>query len=201
MKKLRLVLWATVVVALAAFIIFNVRDHNDPDRTDGPQGTSAADFFPSFSLTDHLGKPVTGQTYRGKWLLVFFGFTHCPDICPTTLAELARVMDLLGSKAEAVKPLFISIDPERDRVKPLGEYVSAFHPAITGLTGTGKQVAGAAQAFRVYFEKQEQDTAPDGYTMGHTSSVYLISPDGAFVRTYDYGTPPELIAGDLKEKL
>jgi protein SCO1/2 len=141
------------------------------------------------------------QSYQGKWLLVFFGFTNCPDICPTTLAELARVMERLGPDAGLVKPLFVSIDPERDRVETMAEYVSVFHPTIVGLTGTEAQIAEAARSFKAYYEKQPQESAPNGYTMGHTSAVYLISPEGVFVRTYGYGTPPGEITKDLQNRL
>jgi protein SCO1/2 len=100
-----------------------------------------------------------------------------------------------------VKPLFVSIDPERDRVETMAEYVSVFHPTIVGLTGTEAQIAEAARSFKAYYEKQPQESAPNGYTMGHTSAVYLISPEGVFVRTYGYGTPPGEITKDLQNRL
>jgi protein SCO1/2 len=136
---------------------------------------------------------------NGFWF--FFGFTNCPDICPTTLGELAQLMDLLGPDAQKTQPLFISIDPERDRVETMAEYVSAFHPSIVGLTGTETEVTATAKSFKAFFEKLPQETAPDGYTMGHTSAVYLISPEGVFVRTYSYGTSPEKIAADVQQRL
>ena len=100
-----------------------------------------------------------------------------------------------------VKPLFITIDPERDRVADVAKYVSAFHPSIIGLTGSNKQIAYTASSFKAFFERVPQETAPDGYTMGHTSAVYLISPEGNFVRTYQFGTSPEMIVEDLKTRI
>lgn len=110
-------------------------------------------------------------------------------------------MDGLGDTADQLTPIFITVDPERDRVENLAKYVSAFHPSIVGLTGTDQQIADAAKSFKVYFERIPQDTAPDGYTMGHASAVYLISPEGNFVRTYQFGTSPEMIVEDLKTRI
>lgn len=195
MKAIRYILWGVALVALVV-----VAGHQlshflgaDPDEVSG--------FRPTFILVNHQGETVSEATYRGNWALVFFGFTNCPDICPTTLAELADVMDGLGDAAAKVTPLFITIDPERDRVENVAEYVSAFHPSIVGLTGTDKQVAEAADSFKAYFERVPQDSAPGGYTMGHTSAVYLISPDGYFVRTYQFREPPEIIVKDLRERI
>ena len=201
MRAVRFVLWGGVAVALAVFLWVDVGQ--DPNRRSVGKTSQdrAAAFRPDFSLTDHRGTAVTEQSYRGSWLLVFSGFTNCPDICPSTLSELARVMERLGANAEAVKLLFISIDPGRDGVDSMAEYVSAFYPAIVGLTGTESQIAKAAGAFKAYYEKQPQESAPNGYTMGHTSTVYLISPEGAFVRTHSFGMPPESIVADLQPRL
>lgn len=201
MKTLRFVLWAAVAAALAAS--FGVTGWRLADREGMREASeeAASAFRPSFTLSDHRGEAVTQRTYRGDWLLVFFGFTNCPDICPTTLGDLARVMDRLGPDAAQVTPLFISIDPARDRVKTLADYVSAFHPAIVGLTGSDAQVAAAAREFKAYYEKLPREAAPDGYSMSHTSAVYLMSPEGGFVRTYRYGTPPDEIVKDLRQRL
>tara|TARA_R110000787_G_scaffold286397_1_gene404640 strand:- start:27597 stop:28202 length:606 start_codon:yes stop_codon:yes gene_type:complete len=201
LKTVHLILWGAIAAGLVLFLWLNIfQDASHLIEDNSSQNTAVA-FTPTFSLTDQSGNAVTEQTYRGKWLLVFFGFTNCPDICPTTLADLASVMEQLGADAKAIKPLFISVDPDRDQLETMAEYVSAFHPAIVGLTGTGPQIAETAGSFKAYFEKQPHESAPDGYTMGHTSAVYLVSPDGAFVRTYSYGTPPEEIVTDLRQKL
>lgn len=195
MRFLRYTLWGLVGVALIV-IAGHQLSHNEEEESQA--NTS---FRPSFSLTNHFGQAVTEETYRGKWLLAFFGFTNCPDICPTTLADLVRVMDELGPEAKRVTPLFVSIDPERDRVENMAEYVKAFHPKIVGLTGSNDNISNAAKSFKVFFERLPQESAPAGYTMGHTSAVYLISDDGYFVRTYQYGTPSSEIVEDIKERI
>jgi protein SCO1/2 len=194
-KTVRYILWGLALLALVVAAGHQLSHFlgTDAENVDG--------FQPAFTLVSHQGDTVSEATYRGNWVLVFFGFTNCPDICPTTLAELADVMDGLGNAAAKVTPLFITIDPVRDRVENVAEYVSAFHPSIVGLTGTDKQVAEAAKSFKAYFERVPQDSAPDGYTMGHTSVVYLISPKGHFVRTFKFRTPPEMIIEDLKERI
>ncbi|KZD12401.1 electron transport protein SCO1/SenC [Oceanibaculum pacificum] len=168
---------------------------------DDARQSALAAIRPDYTLTAHTGETVTERNYLGKWQLVFFGFTHCPDICPTTLAEVATVMDGLGEAARNVQPLFISIDPERDRPAAMAEYVAAFHPALIGLTGEPEAVAEAAQSFYAYYEMQPQSDAPDGYTMSHSSALYLLDPNGRFVHLFSYGTPAAEIVEDLKEKL
>lgn len=145
MRAVRITLWGGVGVALAGFLWLSLWHDRGPSGGSSSQDV-ATSFRPTFNLTDHRSNAVTVQSYQGKWLLVFFGFTNCPDICPTTLAELARVMERLGPDAGLVKPLFVSIDPERDRVETMAEYVSVFHPTIVGLTGTEAQIAEAARS-------------------------------------------------------
>ncbi|MBO6773826.1 SCO family protein [Thalassospira sp.] len=195
MRVIRYIFWGFAIIALVVVAV-----HQLTHMTETKSATEPT-FQPEFTLANHFGEEVNATTYRGNWSLVFFGFTNCPDICPTTLAEFGRIMDGLGADAFKLKPLFITIDPERDRVADVAKYVSAFHPAIVGLTGTEAQIAEAARSFKAYYEKQPQESAPNGYTMGHTSAVYLISPEGVFVRTYGYGTPPGEITKDLQNRL
>jgi protein SCO1/2 len=146
-----------------------------------------------FTLTDHTGAAVTDQTYVGKYRLVFFGFTYCPDICPTELQVIAAAMDELGAAAERVQPLFISIDPERDTPAMLAQYVSLFDSRITGLTGTTDQIAGVARAYRAFYAK-----APGGdaatYLMDHSTYTYLMGPAGEFLTVFPRGTTPTQMA-------
>ncbi|MAO92728.1 MAG: electron transport protein SCO1/SenC [Rhodospirillales bacterium] len=201
MKKIRYILWGTVAIMLAVYIgLFVWRGTGNPVFEASSQSESNA-FSPSFMLVDHQGNTVTEKTYRGQWLLVFFGFTNCPDICPTTLSDLAVVIDQIGGKAASVTPLFISVDPERDRVESMAEYVSAFHPTIVGLTGAEKQIASAVETFKAYYEKQQPDRDQSNYAVAHTSAVYLISPDGTFVRTFGYGTATEVFVTELNKRL
>lgn len=133
-----------------------------------------------FELTDHAKRTVTHQTFAGKWQLVFFGFTHCPDVCPTTLSAMSLVLDKLGTRADKIAPLFITVDPTRDTPDVLREYLAAFHPSIVGLTGTEAGVQSAAKSFRIYYSRNEQAEAPGGYLMNHSGYIYLMRPDGSY---------------------
>ena len=190
-------LWAAVAVAALGAGGLAVYGSRAPEV-----GTSAASSVAAeFELTGHDGVVRTAEDFRGKWSLIFFGFTNCPDICPTTLAEIAQVMDDLGPQADAVQPLFISVDSERDRPGELAEYVPQFHPSILGLAGTPEQIEAAAASFKIFYERVPEQSAPDGYTMGHTSQVFLFDPDGGFVRLYGYGTPAPEITADLRARI
>ena len=158
-------------------------------------------FRPSFALPDAEGRLVTSEDLAGKYQLVFFGFTNCPDVCPTTLGEVAQVMDDLGESAERVQPLFISVDPERDRALGLADYTAAFHPSILGLAGSDDATRAAAESFKVYFEREEVEGAPDGYSMSHSPALYLVGPDGEWIRQFTYGTPAPEIVADLRSRL
>lgn len=152
-------------------------------------------------MADSEGKLRTSAEFRGKFLLVFFGFTNCPDVCPTTLSEVAQVMDDLGPDAGKVQPIFVSIDPERDRRLGLSTYTEAFHPSILGLAGTEAETRAAAESFKIFYEREDAPTSPDGYTMSHSSGLFLVSPDGAWLRQFSYGTPAADILSDLQSRL
>lgn len=132
----------------------------------------------AFELQDTDGRPVTEQSYEGQWLLVFFGFTRCADICPTTLVQIARVLDGLGEQSARLQPLFISLDPERDTPEVLAAYTTFFDERIVGLTGSPEQIQQVAQAYGVYVRKVP---IGDTYMLDHTGAVYLMNPDGELV--------------------
>jgi protein SCO1/2 len=134
-----------------------------------------------FSLIDGDGKPVTDQTWRGKYMLVYFGYTYCPDVCPTTLTNVAAALDKLGAKAERIQPLFITVDPKRDTPAVVRQYAAAFGPRVVGLTGTAEQIAAVAKAYRVYYAEHRTGPGPDDYSMDHSSVLYLMGPDGRFI--------------------
>ena len=163
--------------------------------------SDVAPFRPTFALPDAEGRLRRTEEFAGKHQLVFFGFTNCSDVCPTTLAEVAQVMDHLGDQAALVQPLFISIDPIRDRRLGLADFTAAFHPSILGLAGDEAQTRAAASSFRIYYEREANANAPDGYTMSHSPSLYLIGPDGNWLRQFSYGTPADEILKDLKQRL
>ncbi|HXT78764.1 MAG TPA: SCO family protein [Acetobacteraceae bacterium] len=134
-----------------------------------------------FQLEDGNGKTVTDRDFRGKYTLVYFGYTFCPDVCPTTLNAVADAMDRLGSKAAKVQPLFITVDPKRDTPAVVKEYAAAFGPKIEGLTGTPEQIAAVAKEYRVYYQEHRTGPGPNDYSMDHSSILYLMGPDGRFV--------------------
>lgn len=140
-----------------------------------PEGASI-----SFTLTAADGGAVSERTYRGKLLIVYFGYTFCPDICPTTLIEIAGAIEKLGPHAESVQGLFITVDPKRDTPEILNEYVTSFDPRIIGLTGSPAQIAMAAKRFNVFY--QRRDTDDGGYAYDHTTLIYLIDADGRFAK-------------------
>ncbi len=153
-----------------------------------------------YTLQASDGTAITEKTYRGKWQLVYFGYTLCPDACPTALNEIAGALQQLGPLADKVQPLFITVDPARDTPKVLGEYVKAFDPRIVGLTGTPDEIAAAARAYRVYYAKVADKDAPEGYLMDHSSVIYVMRPgDGRFVATFTNETTADQMAERLKK--
>ena len=193
LRQLRIILWAAAGVALLAFAVLQ--------SGLGRSTPEEAAFRPAFNLSDAQGRAVSTADFRGKYQMVFFGFTNCPDVCPTTLSELAEVMDGLGADAARVQPLFISIDPARDRALGLAEFTAAFHPAIIGLAGTDAATQAAADSFKVYFARTDDAASPGGYTMAHSPDLYLIGPEGDWLRLFTYGTPAADILADLQSRL
>jgi protein SCO1 len=152
-----------------------------------------------FRLTDQNGKTVTEQDMKGRPFLVFFGFTHCPDVCPTTLFEVSEIFRALGPDADRARALFITVDPERDTPATMKDYLSSFDPHMSGLTGDPAQIAAVAKAYRVYFKKVPLD---DGsYTMDHTAIVYLMDKTGRFVSPFNIKRPPDVAVADLRRYL
>jgi cytochrome oxidase Cu insertion factor (SCO1/SenC/PrrC family) len=151
-----------------------------------------------FTLVDTDGRSRNSEEFRGQLLLVYFGFTYCPDICPTDLQAMGLALDQLGEGGSAVQPLFITLDPERDTREHLGEYVKLFHPRLIGLTGERADVTKAADAYRVYYAKVPRD---GDYTIDHSSFVYLMGRDGSFLGFFPPGTPPERMAAAIRPQL
>jgi protein SCO1/2 len=149
-----------------------------------------------FKLNDATGKPVTLADYRGKVVALFFGYTHCPQICPTTLADLAQVMGMLGKDADRVQVLFVTLDPERDTPQLLAQYPPAFYPTFKGLYGDSMATAQAAQAFGVIYQKQPNKNG--SYDLDHSAGTYLIAPGGKPVLLSPYGQSAELLVQDIK---
>jgi len=152
-----------------------------------------------FHLIDQDGQPFSDRDLKGKTFLVFFGFTHCPDICPTTLFEMSEIMRDLGPEADRTAALFISVDPERDTPQAMKDYLSSFDPHVRGLTGDAAALAAVAKAYRVYYRKVPVDGGD--YTMDHTAIVYLMDKQGRFVSPFNMRRPAEVAAADLRKQL
>jgi len=167
--------------------------------SDGGTAFQAPDIGGPFALTAADGSTVTDETYRGKILLVYFGYTTCPDSCPTTLNSIAAALAELGPLADRIQPIFVTIDPQRDTREVLATYVQAFDPRIVGLTGTPDQIAAAAKAYRVYYHPYKTADAPDGYLMNHTSVVFVMNKQHRFVATFTQDTPPAQMADRLRK--
>jgi protein SCO1 len=164
-----------------------------------PIRAQAAAVGGPFHLVDQDGRTVSDQDFRGKPLLVFFGYTHCPDVCPTTLFDVSEVMRRLGPEADRAAALFITVDPRRDTPATLKDYLSSFDPHLRGLTGSTDATAAVAKAYRVYYKKVP--TEGDDYTMDHTAIVYLMDKDGHFVAPFSLRRTPEAAADDLRRYL
>jgi protein SCO1 len=189
------VLGGLVILGAGAFLGLTLRDNPR-----GVAGTALASAIGGpFHLVDQNGKAVTEADLIGKWSLVYFGYTHCPDACPTALNDIAIALDELGPKREAVRPVFITVDPERDTAEALKAYVTSFDAPILALTGSAEQIAQAAKSYRVYYAKHPE--AGGDYSMDHSSVIYVMDPQGRFTASFTHESTPEQIAERLKKLL
>ena len=154
-----------------------------------------------FSLTDQDGRKVTDKDFLGKYMLVFFGYTYCPDICPTELQVMSAALDNLGAKADEIQPIFITFDPQRDTPEVLKQYVTNFHPRFIALTGTPEEIAVAAKAYRVFYSKIENSSGPDTYLMDHSTITYLMDREGKFLKHFSYSTDAAALALALEKAI
>lgn len=176
--------------AIIAYVTLPNPGHNAPAPVDASDAkvTGTALVGGPFTLTDHTGKRVTEKDFLGKYMLVFFGFTNCPDICPSGLQVVSAALDKLAPKAEEITPVFVTLDAKRDTPEKLAAYVKSFHPRLVGLTGSEADVAAAAKTYRVYFQKIVDDKTPDSYSYDHAALFYLMGKDGAFVAPIPHTT-------------
>lgn len=157
-----------------------------PLTKDAPQIKGEALVGGDFTLVDGTGKTLTNKDFRGKYLLVYFGFTHCPDICPTSLLLIQNAINHLGDKAKKLQPVFITLDPERDTPAVVGPYVQHFGPGLIGLTGSAAQIKQAADAYKVYYRKVEDTGSAMGYVIDHSGFIYLMGPDGKYITHFPH---------------
>jgi protein SCO1 len=192
-----------VVVLLAGFAILGAGAFLALSLHETPRGAAgtllASAIGGPFRLVDQNGKTVTDGDLKGKWSLVYFGYTHCPDACPTALNDISIALDELGPKRGAVRPVFITVDPERDTPEVLKSYVTSFDAPILALTGTPEEIAQAAKDYRVYYAKHAE--AGGDYSMDHSSVIYVMDPQGRFTASFTHESSPEEIAERLKKLL
>ncbi len=208
-----------VLLVVGFLVIFGYRISQSP--IDKPPAPPAAAIGGPFTLVDHEGRPVTGDNFKGRFMLVYFGYTFCPDVCPTALTDMGDVLGILGEAADKVTPVFITVDPDRDTPEHLKEYLKFFHPSMVGLTGTLEQTAAALKAYKVYAAKaaalkpepkhdHPEGQKPDGghthgdagdYLMDHTSIIYLMGPDGAYKTHISHGASAEDMAKGIRKFL
>jgi len=155
-----------------------------------------------FALTDNKGRAVTDKTWRGKLMLIYFGYGYCPDVCPTELQIMSNALDAMGKDAKRIQPLFITVDPKRDTVAFLADYVSHFYPRLIGLTGSPEAIRKVADEYRVTYEKVEDDSdASADYSIDHSSFIYLMGTDGRFLTMFNTGTDAVTLARTIKSYL
>lgn len=156
----------------------------------------------TFTLTDHHGNTVSTQDYDGKYKLVFFGFTYCPDVCPAGLQKITQTMEALDAKqAAAIQPLFITIDPARDTPEVMQTYLQTYHDSLIGLTGTAEEIKAVEQQYKVYAARMDDEAAPDGYSMNHSSFIFLMGPNDDLISLFSSTDSPADIVRDIKNAL
>ena len=188
-----------IILALASIIALLFATGFVRDIALGPQtplvrSSGKALIGGPFTLIAHTGKRMSDKDFRGKYMLIYFSYTFCPDVCPAELQVMSAALDKLGKRAEKIQPLFITVDPERDDVKQMAQYVDHFHKSFVGLTGTVDEVKLAAKKYRVYFAKTVDKSSSAKYLMDHSSLIYLMDDKGEYVTHFAYGTDPDKIA-------
>lgn len=188
MRRILLLLAASLLTACSPPAKFNATE------------LSGIDWGKDFALTDHNGTPRRLADFKGRAVLVFFGYTQCPDVCPTTMSNMRELMTTLGPEAGRVQVLFVTVDPERDTPQLLAQYVPAFHPSFLGLYGDAAATAATAREFKIFYNKQPGST-PGSYTVDHTAGNYLFDPRGRLRLYVRHGETPERMAQDIKRLL
>jgi protein SCO1/2 len=200
LRRIRWLSYALIAAFLLAGGVFLVARQPEESGSGGVSVPGGVSVGGPFALTNDHGAAVTDATYRGRWMLVYFGYTFCPDVCPTELQTIAGALDKLGPQAAQVTPLFVTVDPARDTPAALADYVKLFDDRIVGLTGTDAQIASVARAYRVYYAK---DTPKDSstYLMDHSSFMYLMGPDGKFRALFRQGMSAQELADAIHAQM
>lgn len=187
--------WLIICIMLA--LVAGCKQRSAPAEKFHATDITGVNYGKDFQLTDQNGVARTLADFRGKLVVLFFGYTHCPDVCPTTLGDLATAMKLMGNDAQKVQVVFVTVDPERDTPALLAQYVPAFNPTFLGLYGTDSAIAKTAKEFRIFFQKQPKDEK-GRYAMDHTAGTYVLDQKGRLRLFMGYGQASQAIAHDLK---
>ncbi len=192
---------AGLFVGVAALFLFPQAFGLNP--TSGPQikTSGKALIGGPFSLLDNKGQRVSDKTYAGKFLLIYFGYTNCTEICPAQLQVMSAALDALGDKAKRIQPLLVSIDPERDNVAAMADYVANYDDRLVGLTGTVEEIEAVTTAYRVYYAKEKTDNSTGNYRVEHTGIIYLMDESGAFIKHFTFGVRPDELVAELEKLL
>ena len=198
MKQWIIVIFALALTGAGALWLMASHNHSQMPEQTGLLATPSDKFGGPFSLTDQNDKHVTDKTWPGKYLLIYFGYTFCPDACPTELLTIGQAMDQLDAgKAGKIQPIFITIDPARDTPAKLADYVPSFHPRLEGLTGSDADIAQVAKEYKVYYQKSDATAQSTDYVMDHSSYVYLVAPDGKTIGIFSSDTTADDMAKSL----
>lgn len=195
--RVLLVVGISAAIIASGVLAISLVERSDSPTTTAQNTAAGAAIGGPFTLVGADGKTVTDRDFRGKWMLVYFGYTFCPDICPTTLNNIAQALVQLRGHADALVPIFITVDPARDTPKVIGDYVKAFDPRIRGLTGSEAQTAAVAQEYHVYYAKQPGSGNGNDYLIDHSSFLYLMNPQGKFVKVM----PGSLSPGEMADTI
>lgn len=199
MKKNRLFARIALTIAITAgFVAWMAAKDNQNVDINKENSSGKAQVGGAFALIDSHGKPFSSEHLKGKYSLVFFGFTTCPDMCPMGLTVMTEALRLMGEAAEPITPVFITIDPARDTPEVMAEYITHFHPRMVALTGEKPAIQQAIKAYKVYASKREVEEAADGYVMDHSGYLYLMDPNGAYITHFPHTIAPEALADQLQ---
>lgn len=201
MKKVWFLLMLTFLALVAGYVLYADYKADQIAKVSEKVSSGQATIDGQFQLIDHKGILRTQKDFHGKFMMVYFGYRYCPDICPTALTTITETLNALGPKVAHVQPIFITIDPERDTVPELADFISNFHPSFLAMTGNAEQIESARKAYKVFAQKAEKVEGTDNYVMDHSSIIYVMDRQGNLVAHFNHSTPSENIVTALRRYL
>ena len=192
---------AGLFASVAALFLFPQAFGLNPTPAPQVKTSGKALIGEPFSLIDHKGQRVSEKSYAGKFLLIYFGYTSCFDMCPAQLQVMSAALDTLGDKAKRIQPLLISIDPERDSIAAMADYVASYGDGLVGLTGTVEEIEAVTKAYRIFYAKEKVDDLSKNYRVAHAGIIYLMDKKGGFIKHFAFGVRPDELAAELEKLL